>query len=286
MDSVGNLGSISSVNLTQPTQITLNYTASNVSCYDSQDGSVTITPSGGASPYDIITIKDGIIFSQMLNVTTTMVLNDLDVGNYVISIKDSNNCTIPNQSFTIQQRPTLNLNIDTIPTTNGYHIPCYGNTITVSVDTSYTYDSTTYTVSNNPIKYYVNDILKTTVTGPSSNVLLTNMSAGTYVIKAEDNAGCFVEKTLTLLEPPMELSVNYGVFYAEYDATGCSGCGMAPDRCRQGIIDINGGVYPYTITWSDGSTLLTSKPGCAGTVLSVTVTDDNGCSVGPIYITL
>jgi hypothetical protein len=294
MDSVGNTGSISSVTLTQPTQLTLNYNKTNVTCYDNRDGSVILTPGGGTPPYDINIYKNSNILTGAVNVTTPQTFSSLDVGNYAIQIKDVNNCTIPNQSFTIQQRPILNLSVNTLPTTNGYNIPCYGNTTTVYVNTSYSYDTTTYTVANNPIKYYVNDVLKTTVTGPSSTVALTNMLAGNYTIRAEDSAGCESDdKIITITQPSMPLTVNYGIIKGITASTGVilltGGSATVltgSTNIRQGIIDINGGVYPYTITWSDGSTLLTSNTQPVGTNLTVSVTDNNGCSVGPINITL
>jgi hypothetical protein len=91
----------------------------------------------------------------------------------------------------------------------------------------------------------------------------------------------------------MPLTVNYGVIKGITASTGVilltGGSATVltgSTNIRQGIIDINGGVYPYTITWSDGSTLLTSNTQPVGTNLTVSVTDNNGCSVGPINITL
>jgi hypothetical protein len=82
----------------------------------------------------------------------------------------------------------------------------------------------------------------------------------------------------------MPLSITHGVIDAEDNtcSPACSSLGL----CRQGIIDINGGVAPYTIVWSDGSVLLTSDTHCLGSVVTVTVTDDNGCIVGPTNISL
>ncbi len=61
---------------------------------------------------------------------------------------------------------------------------------------------------------------------------------------------------------------------------------MSQYSWRQCLIDINGGVAPYNITWSDTSTLITSLPHCVGTTVTVTVTDVNGCVIGPISILL
>ena len=274
--------------------LTLNYNKTNVTCYDNRNGSVILTPGGGTSPYDITLYKNGNILTNLVNVTTPQTVNSLDVGSYAIEIKDVNDCTIPNQSFIVQQRPILNLSVNALPTTNGYNIPCYSGTTTVYVNTSYSYDSTTYTVANNPIKYYVNDVLKTTVTGPSSTVALTNMFAGTYTIRAEDSLGCESDdKTITITQPSMPLTVNYGIINSITASTGViiltggsTTVLTGSTNIRQGVIDINGGVYPYTITWSDGSTLLTSNIHPVGTNLTVSVTDNNGCSVGPINLTL
>ena len=71
----------------------------------------------------------------------------------------------------------------------------------------------------------------------------------------------------------MVLSVTYGII--EVEDAACSMTCIGTNDCRQGIIDINGGVAPYTIKWEykngiiwslDTSTLITSSNPSSGLI--------------------
>lgn len=287
-DDVGSIYNLN-VQLTSSTPVTFIYSVNNAACYGDL-GSINLTPAGGTSPYYTTitqTNAPNIVYS-----ITTNTQGSLTPGNYQIQVTDSKTCVSPVVSVNILQRPELNLTYTLPSLVNGYDIACHGDTITVPFVTSYLNDTyITNPTGSNTLKYYINGVLKATSTigypSPSSSVNLV-LSAGTNVIEAIDQngVGCSVTKTIVLEQPPMPLSITYGVIVAEDSNSGCAGCGIAPDRCRQGVIDINGGVAPYNINWSDTSTLITSLPNCVGTTVTVTVTDTNGCVIGPISILL
>jgi len=293
-DGVGNFTTLPVINITQPTQVSLSLTPTDISCYGSQNGSITLTPSGGVAPYSM----DVFLNSQLLVQETGVVtLNNLDVGNYSVTIKDANGCPGPTQSVTLIQRPQFTIGYTLpSPSPSGYDIGCFGGSIVITAHTLYTTSTFAPAIPNNPIKYYLDGVLKATVTGPPAITGIT-ASAGTHILTAVDSGNCSATTVVNITQPPMPLTMTLGIINAEDDTCGtvtttgvpgssviCSPCGCG--NCRQAIIDINGGVHPYTILWSDGSTLLTSNSHCTGTNLTVTVTDYNGCSITSSTITL
>jgi len=72
-----------STTITQPTDLILNWTVNNVSCFGGSNGAVNLTPSGGSPVYTY----------SWSNTATTQDLSNLPVGIYTVTVTDSNNCT-------------------------------------------------------------------------------------------------------------------------------------------------------------------------------------------------
>jgi hypothetical protein len=298
-DSFANTSTISSINITSLSNVNLTVSSTNIpigsntyniGCFGSDSGNITISPSGGQSPYIVSVIRDNLIIDQ-LSISNPYNLFNLDAATYQFTIQDSNGCNGPTQTVVLKQKPLLNVNINPISTTNGYNITCFNGTKNITVNTSYTTNPTTIPTGSNTFKYYIDGVLKTTALGPTTNVNINNISAGTHTLTVVDSTipNCSGTTTFTLTQPPLPLFVSYGVISVE---DGSCACGINPDSCRQAVIDINGGVSPYTITWSGPgqsglpTTSITSDISCNGQTISVTVTDSNNCTFGPISITL
>lgn len=284
-------GSIYNLNLTltNPPQITTTYNISHATCYG-ETGSVSTSTNGGTPPYTI-TLKNT-SDNDVYDVDENGTANELIPGPYLLEVLDSNGCT--NQyNLNVLQRPRLGISYTTPALTNGYNIPCFGNSVSVNLTTSYLSDSYITNPSANQLKYYLNDTLVSTSYisySIPSNITLA-LYAGDNIIKVEDGNGCTTTKTIKITQPAMPLSITYGLVKVEDSACGTvsapagggnvtchcvGGCG----KCRQAVIDINGGVAPYTIVWSDSGTnnQLTSAAHCVGYgTVTATVTDANGC---------
>lgn len=308
-DSVGNLTTLTII-LTSPTPVVTTVTSSNtlvtsgpppvyvIGCYGSTSGNISITPTGGVSPYNIFINGDSLITpgtSIYTNISNgPITINNLGPATYTITNTDTNSCNAPTNTIILKQRPKLNI-VRTTPTTNfnGYNLPCFGSSTGITFQTSYFSDATTTTPASNPIQYYLNG----TPVGPPVTGLVTTKTitlvAGTHTITAVNTAiNCSATTTVTLTQPPMPLSfvgtpnidiinVNPAVCTPSCTTSGYGGV------CQQAIVSVNGGVAPYSIVWKmNGTTAwgtgITSNPFCSTnpyTTLQVTVTDVNGCTI-------
>jgi len=301
LDNVGNTTNLP-VSITQPIAVNLGISYHDIGCYGSSNGTITMTPSGGLAPYTVgISPSTGGYPGSTQTLTGPLTLNNLPTGTYTMTIRDSIGCTGPTQTVTLKQRPLFNVSVATPSNFNGFNIPCYGATTAITVTTSYTSDSTTYTVPSNTMYIYVDGILKKTQSPGPGTVTITGITAGNHTITAVDTAtaggpvafyaNCSATTTVTLTQPPMPLSFvgtpNMDIISG---VTGCAaGSGNGP--CCQGIVNVNGGVAPYNVTWTmtPGNTPwgsgITSNPFYANmtspnyTLLTVTVTDANGCKI-------
>jgi hypothetical protein len=314
-DNVGNIINLP-VSITQPIAVNLGVTYKDSGCYDSSTGIITLTPSGGVSPYTVnISSSSGGYPGSTQTLTGPITLNNLPTGTYTMTIHDNINCTGPTQTVTIKQRPLLGVSVATPPTFNGYNIRCFSATTAITVTSSYTSDATTYSVPSNSMKYYVDGVLKTTAVGPGT-VTLTNVNAGNHTITVVDSAtaggpvpfylNCSATTTVTLTQPPMPLSfvgsntitsgplapytTNIDIINIMSGCTpACTGLNVGP--CLQAIVGVNGGVTPYNITWTmtpanvAWGNGIVSNPFCTymGGVgyqfLTVKVVDANGCTI-------
>ena len=290
-DGVGNFTTVGPISVIQPIGVTLSSSKTNVTCYGDSNGSILYTPGGGTPPYTLSVSENNNTLTTV-NIYGPYNLTGLNAGSYTTIINDSKGCPGLSTSDIIQQRPNLTITTITLPNNNGYNIPCFGGTISQAVSVVYVSDATTISpwIPNigltYPMNFYVDNVLASTGNTLSSNVPLT---AGTHVIRVEDSAGCSVETSVTVTQPDPLVIVD-GIDYIQ-GVTGCVGCG--PATCRQGVIDVTGGVGPYTIIWTmtpvipgpdvNWGTGITSNRYCANEplyeFLNVLVTDGNGCTV-------
>ena len=70
------------VSLTEPSEITINYTAFNATCQENDDGSIISNVSGGLLPYNYLWSTGDI----------TPNLENINKGQFSFSVTDANNC--------------------------------------------------------------------------------------------------------------------------------------------------------------------------------------------------
>ncbi len=231
-----------------------NYNGFGVSCFGANNGTITVTPSGGIPPYSYI-------WSNGLTGTNTA--TGLAAGSYSVTISDPSGCTVV-QTATLTQPQVLNCTATvTNPTCFG------GDNGSITTSASGGIAPYTYTWSGPG--------------GPYGNVsTISGLSGGTYTVTVSDANGCICINTVTVVEPP-QISPIAGTSNI-YEGSG----GVIPTFYNVNVITFSGGLAPYNYTWNNTGYVVYSipSPGTINIVYAdnatwnVTITDSNGCGVG------
>ena len=167
--------------------LTVSDVASNVSCFNENNGTITLSVNGGTTPYTY-SWTDGNLQENRIN---------LAAGNYAVTVTDARNCTATTSAALTQ--PTALVLTDSI-----VNATCYGASngavyLTVSGGTPpYSYDWGIGIFTQNAI----------------------NIPADTYYPTVTDNAGCTIFTTAVVTSPP-------AILFGGYDTTGVSCFGGA-----------------------------------------------------------
>lgn len=295
--------------ITAPADIQNNTTITDVSCFNALDGSIISTTSGGTSPYiyswntgsiskDITNVKGGnysltitdknncqksfnYTITEPTKLTTAFTsslplcngqsngtitsntiggsapysyvwstgytggnqLTNVPSNTYLLTITDNNNCKL-DTTYTLANQPAPTI------TSNAINPSCFGlsnGSITLSVNGVSTYS---YLWNNG-----------------STNQNQVNISAGNYSVNITDLNSCSYPFNFTLTEPSqLTISSSTTTLKCNGDANGAIS------------LNVNGGVSPYTYSWSNGSNSNIINNLSAGTY-TVNVLDQNNCPI-------
>lgn len=171
---------------------------------------------------------------------------NLIAGTYSVLITDNNGCTATN-SISITQPPVLTANIST--QTN---VSCNGNN---------NGSATVAAAGGTPGYIY-------SWSNGQTNATATGLWSTTYSITVTDNNNCSAQTTVTITQPLL-LTANI----SSQTNVLCNG-----QSTGNATVLTSGGSPTYTYSWSNGQTTVTANNLAANTY-SVTVTDNNNCSV-------
>lgn len=238
--------------LTEPAQLNANLTSQNTNCPGTCTGQATINPSGGTPPYSYqwINTQTGSTLPQ-----TTQSINGLCEGTYSGSVIDANGCVAGPFAFIITANPAVTINVSTTA------VLCFGQ-CTGSA-------SVTITSGTAPFTFVWSN-------GAPNLPVANNLCAGNYTVNVIDANGCSSGAIpFTITQPANPLSAVISV-----NNLLCNGL------CNgSASVTVSGGTTPYTYTWSNGQTTPVATGLCAGNY-SVTITDANGCTLGPLQATI
>jgi gliding motility-associated-like protein len=210
----------------------------NATCYGFNNGSITVTVSGGTSPYSY----------AWSNGATSQNLTNVAAGTYSVTITDANGCTSQLNGMVISQ-PSASL----ASSINTVDVLCHGqNTGSIT---------TTASGGTAPYTYLWN-------TGATTSGL-NNIAAGTYSVSITDAQGCTVAQNAIVVEQPSQ-SLDASV--ASNVAVLCHGGNNGAIS-----LTVTGGTAPYSYNWSNGATTQNLTSIVAG-VYTVTITDAHGCT--------
>lgn len=230
-----------SISITQPAQISCNQTIKNITCYGSNNGSITCNVGNGTNPYTYCwnggktSICSGSSFS----------CSPLSAGNYTVKVCDYHGCTFTslvncNQPGALTATITAKTNLSCNGSANG------SATVTGSGGTT----PYTYSWSDN----------KTTSS-------ISSLSAGSYKVTLTDNHGCTATASVALTQP--------GAITATTKVISNASCNGSNNGSAS--VTANGGATPYTYSWSDGKKTSSISSLSAGSY-TVIITDAHGCS--------
>ncbi|MDX2002457.1 MAG: hypothetical protein SFW35_08490, partial [Chitinophagales bacterium] len=172
VEDANGCSAVNTIDVLEPTQLSLSLVQDSVECFGGNDGSITATGGGGSLPYEY-SINGGAYQSSN-------VLSSLSAGNYTVTIRDGNGCTV-SQAIDVLQPTQLTLALvqDSVE--------CFGGN-----DGSIT---ATGGGGSLPYEYSING-----GTYQSSNVL-SSLSAGNYTVTIRDGNGCTVSQAIDVLQP-------------------------------------------------------------------------------------
>ncbi|MGR6088625.1 MAG: PKD domain-containing protein [Arcticibacter sp.] len=228
----------SSTTITEPTATILNATPTATICGQS-NGTITVTASGGTSPYSF-NLNGG------ANQGSTF-FNNLAAGSYTVNATDANGCT---SSFntSVGVLPTVN-----IQSSNSTPVSCFGgNNGTISIVATGGVAPLQYNLAGNPQQ-------------PTPS--WSNLTAGNYTVIVTDANNCASTVAVTVTQPTL-LNAS-----ASNIGTTCSN----PNGSVSAIA--GGGTAPYSYSINGGAAQTgASFTNLAAGLYNVLVTDANGCT--------
>ncbi|MBL7713550.1 MAG: gliding motility-associated C-terminal domain-containing protein, partial [Chitinophagaceae bacterium] len=218
--------------------------ANNTACASAADGAITVTVSGGATPYTY----------SWSSGESTKDLSGKNAGTYTLTVTDANSCvaTVAVQ-LTTDSSKLLNLTPGTI-------VKATCNTAANG--------SIAVTVSGGkaPVTY-------SWAPGGATTKDLVNVTAGTYTLTATDAVGCTKQLVATI-------AIDTAVaIRGTVDSTKASGCASSASGAV--YVTISRGAAPYTYVWKKGTTTVGTTEDLTGVTAgtyTLTATDNNGCT--------
>jgi len=240
--------------LDQPPPLTATTSHTDASCANN-DGSVSISISGGTPPYTPVSWGPGL---------TGNTVTGLPMGVYVADFRDFNGCTALLRYTEVVNRLPCGVTASASSTS----VSCYGgNDGTATLTVTGGAPPVTITWSNGG-------------SGPT----ITGLSAGTYSYNYSDGGGNAFSGSVTVNAPAAPM-------VAELFTINMS-CASSNDG--QALASVtSGGVSPYHYAWSGGQPDDPLATGLSPGAISVTITDASGCTAtasgtitGPPLLTL
>ena len=230
-----------SISLTQPpSSLSSSLSATtNVSCNGGNNGSSTISGSGGIGPYTYLWTPSA---------QTTATATSLSSLSYTAKVTDQNGCT-SQQSILISQPTVLNASISSFQ-----NVSCQGNA-NGSIQTSFSGGTAPYN------HRWSNGDTTANISG---------LAPGVYSDTIRDSKGCTKIISQAISQPGSAVSIPG----SSLSATNVSCYGG-----NNGTANIfpSGGTLPYTVTWSNGD-IGNSADSLSKGSYRVQIADGNGCT--------
>ncbi|MFB6307685.1 MAG: SprB repeat-containing protein, partial [Flavobacteriales bacterium] len=164
-----------SAEINEPAPLSLNTDSTVVSCNNGNDGSATVTPSGGAEPYSYS-------WAAGTGGQTDSTATGLSTGTYSVTVSDDNSCTV-DTSVEVTENSSIVTSTDSVP------VSCFGGSDGKAI-ISATGGTPGYT-------YQWGDN-----TGGQTGDTAIGLDTGTYFVEVTDALGCNDSDSVVVTEPP------------------------------------------------------------------------------------
>ena len=161
------------VEILEPEEINLEFEETPISCFNGEDGILTVKINGGSGSY----------WYEWNNDKSFPTINNLISGRYCVSVTDENGCVIED-CHVMEEPPSMDINIET------QDITCYQST-DGSLQIDVLGGSPPYQIELNGESIAAN-----------MNGRVDQLRAGSYFVKIIDNIGCSTTKVIEILEAP------------------------------------------------------------------------------------
>ena len=248
-DGSGCSGTETGIDISEPGQFVYNAIIQNVNCNGGNDGSLDFSVTGGNPPFTYFWVRlDPVTFLPIDTLGTNEDLDNLEAGQYFVTVVDSRGCRGGVNWLISQPTPIVIAGLVGGVT----DVSCHGgNDGQIDVTTSGGTGVLSYVWSN----------------GETSEDL-DNEPAGTYSITATDLNGCTATQTF-VIDQPDSLIINLDGF-GVVDVTCYGGNDGAIN------VTVSGGTPPYFFSWTNGDTTEDVSGLTAGDY-TVQITDSLGC---------
>ncbi len=250
-DAVGCTAVYLNIIINEPAAITVVNDAANnldLDCYGDTDAFISVTASGGT----------GALSYAWSNGVNGQSISGMAGGVYAVSVTDANAC-VESFSYTVTEPAAAITAVSSV--TDPLCASANGEIdITVSGGTP----AYTYVWSNG-------------AGGVTTDVINLSAGDGTYGLTVTDENGCEYTSSYTLNAPP---AIN---IVQTVTPTSCNITSDTYTHDGSVSVSVSGGTPPYTYSWGGGGTtnMVSGLPYAA--MVTVTVTDTNGCSASGSY---
>jgi gliding motility-associated-like protein len=232
-----------SLNINQPTDITIQEVHTNVNCFGDATGAITLTVTGGTGP--------NYTYAWLPNVSATPSATTLIAGTYNITVTDQANCT-KNTSVVITQ-PAAAVSA----TVQSQDITCFGandGTITITAAGG----SAGFTYQWNP--------------NVSNSNTVSGLIAGNYSVTVNDVNSCSASVSATIAEPAQLVLTPSQTDLVCYQVN----TGVAS-------VTQTGGTPGFTYTWNPNVSSSNTANNLAAGSYNLTVTDNSTCTATVLF---
>ena len=176
-DANGGTKTVTGLVVSQPNDIVITPTITEITCYGANNASILLNVTGGTAPYQ----------ATWSNLATGFYQNNLAAGSYTITITDAHGCVKP-ITIVIQEAPIFTIN----PVVT--NISCYGaNNGSIQLNLIGGQAPVTLTWSD----------------GSTSGTVRNNLGPGTYTVTISDGTPCYINRTFIIVEPqPLVLNAT------------------------------------------------------------------------------